>query len=208
MRFCKQGDLRLIGHRDLMRCLERLFRRAAVPLGLSEGFHPKPRMSFPLALALGIAGTDELMELELTEPLAADDLLGRLAAHTPPGLRIRSVEILPPGSKKARVAAVSYQAPIPPRHQASLPERIERLLDSPSFPIPRPERGISVDLRALLEELALREGVLHMRLRIDHAGSAGPRDVLAALGLADLEESGVHLTRSAVEILPNKKVTL
>ena len=28
IRFAKQGDLRLIGHRDLMRTWERLFRRA------------------------------------------------------------------------------------------------------------------------------------------------------------------------------------
>ena len=67
IRFCKQGDLRWIGHRDLMRCMERLFRRAALPLGMSQGFHPKPRMSFPAALAVGIAAMDEVMELELAE---------------------------------------------------------------------------------------------------------------------------------------------
>jgi hypothetical protein len=49
-------------------------------------------------------------------------------------------------------------------------------------------------------ELALRDGVLAMRLRIDGQGSVGPREVLAALGLADLEHSGVHLRRSAVEV--------
>jgi hypothetical protein len=67
VRFSKQGDLRLIGHRDLMRCFERLFRRAGLRLRFSEGFHPKPRMTFPLALAVGIEGTDEVMELELAE---------------------------------------------------------------------------------------------------------------------------------------------
>ncbi|HBO42708.1 MAG TPA: hypothetical protein DD670_01970 [Planctomycetaceae bacterium] len=56
IRFSKQGDLRLIGHRDLVRVMERLFRRAELPLGMSQGFHPKPRMSFPTALALGIGG--------------------------------------------------------------------------------------------------------------------------------------------------------
>ena len=29
---------------------------------MSEGFHPKARMSFPSALALGIQGADEVME--------------------------------------------------------------------------------------------------------------------------------------------------
>ena len=53
IRFPKQDDLRLISHRDLMRAWERLFRRAGVALSMSEGFHPKPRMSFPSALAVG-----------------------------------------------------------------------------------------------------------------------------------------------------------
>ncbi len=114
IRFCKQDDLRLIGHRDLMRCFERLFRRACVPLGMSQGFHPKPRMTFPLPLAVGIEGKDEVMEFELAEPISAEDLSARLKSHVPQGLRLRSAIILPPGAKKAQVRSASYQAPIPP----------------------------------------------------------------------------------------------
>ena len=50
-----------------MRSLERLFRRAGLSLGMSEGYRPKPRMNFPLALAVGIEGRREVMELELNE---------------------------------------------------------------------------------------------------------------------------------------------
>jgi hypothetical protein len=39
-----------------------------------------------------------------------------------------------------------------------------------------------------------------MRLKVKQEGSVGPRDVLAVLGLADLESHGVHLTRTAVEL--------
>ncbi len=107
IRFCKQGDLRLIGHRDLMRCLERLTRRAGLGLALSEGFHPKPRMTLPLPLAVGIEGEDEIMEVELTELPEGEELSPRLARQAPPGLTFRSVEVLPPGGRKAR--------PAPPR---------------------------------------------------------------------------------------------
>lgn len=182
-----------------MRCFERLFRRAGLPLGMSEGFHPKPRMTFPLALAVGIAATDEVMELELSEPLSADDVMGRMAPHAPPGLEFGSVEVLPPGSKKAHVAAVCYEAPIPPPGRAGLPERIAAVLAAQTFPVQRPHRDRTVDLRAVLDDLALREGVLHARLRGD---SAGPRDVLAALGLGDLEQQGACIVRTAVEVCP------
>ena len=42
-----------------------IFRRAGVAMGFSRGFHPKPRMTFPSALAVGIEGLDEVMEVEL-----------------------------------------------------------------------------------------------------------------------------------------------
>ena len=107
IRFRKQGNLRLIGHRDLVRSLERLFRRAGLRLAMSEGFHPKPRMSFPSALALGIEGLDEVMELQLAEPCTAEELLERLESHEIPGLSFRSVEVLSPQSPKPRRAATT-----------------------------------------------------------------------------------------------------
>jgi uncharacterized protein (DUF2344 family) len=103
IRFSKQGDLRLIGHRDLMRCLERLFRRANLALGMSQGFHPKPRLTFPLALAVGIEGLDEVMELELAETITGEEVLQRLLAQAPAGLTFHSVEVLPEGCPKAQV---------------------------------------------------------------------------------------------------------
>jgi radical SAM-linked protein len=200
MRFCKQGDLRLIGHRDLMRCLERLFRRAGLSLAMSQGFHPKPRMTFPSALAVGIEAVDEVLELELTKPCTAEELLPRLAAQAPPGLKLKSVEVLPEDAPKARARSFSYQVPIPTGRGDGLAEKIERLMASSSWPIRRPQRRTSVDLRPLLEELSLQAGVLRMRLGAGSGAAAGPRDVLSALGLCDLELEGVHLTRTAVEV--------
>lgn len=200
MRFGKQRDLRLIGHRDLMRCLERMFRRAGLPLGMSQGFHPKPRMMVPSALAVGIEATDEVLELELTEARPAESLLQQLTPLAPPGLTLHSIEILPQGAKKARVHRVSYQIPVPAECREGLPAKIRRLMAGSSCPVRRPHRGTPVDVRPPLEELSLRDGVLRMRLRTGGQRGAGPRDVLAALGLSDLELRGVHLTRSAVEI--------
>ena len=200
IRFCKQGDLRQIGHRDLMRCFERLLRRAGVTLRMSQGFHPKPRMTFPSALAVGIEGIDEVMELELAESRTAEQLLCRLVPSAPPGLAIKSVEVLPEGCKKARVRGVSYRVPIPASRRRGLADRISRLTARSSCPIRRPKRNTPIDLRPLLEDLALCKGVLAMRLRIGSGASASPRDVLGALDLQDLEHQGVHLTRTSVEI--------
>ena len=192
IRFSKQGDLRLIGHRDLMRCLERLFRRAGLALSFSEGFHPKPRMTFPLALAVGIEGVDEVMEFELAETITAEELLRRLTPQAPPGLVFRAVEVLPEGSKKASVQSVSYEAPIP----APRPSRSGRADRASAGRLVVADRARRTGARRSTCVRSCRswrcdEGVLKMRLRVDSRGSVGPREVLAALGLTDLERQGV-----------------
>jgi radical SAM-linked protein len=205
IRFSKKSALRLIGHRDLMRSMERLFRRAGLSLGMSEGYRPKPRMNFPLALAVGIEGRREVMELELDKAPPADELFARLQPQAPPGLRIESLETLPPGSpgtrlRVARAVSASYELAIPVSRLPGLAERIQRLLSTSPLPVRRPNRSAPIDLSASLLALALEDGILAMRLKTDPGGSAGPRDVLAALELDDLEREGAVLARSDVEI--------
>jgi radical SAM-linked protein len=202
LRFAKQGDLRWIGHRDVARCFERWFRRAGLPLAMSEGFHPKPRMSFPSALAVGIEAVDEVLELELSAAWDAAELLARLAPCAPRDLVIRSAEVLPAGTPKARVCSLRYAIPVPAARAAGLAERVARLRSSSSWPVQRPNRPMPVDLCASLEEVAFEGERLTMRLRTDRQATAGPREVLDALGLGDLEREGPWLTRTAVELTP------
>ncbi len=202
IRFRKQGDLRFLGHRDLARLLERLFRRAGLKLATSEGFHPKPRMSFPSALALGIEGLDEVMELELAEPHTAEELFAALAPRAVPGLSFHGVDILPPGARKARLQSTTYQIPIPAERRLETAQRIARLLAEASPPLCCTRGGRPLPLRPAVAELTLQEGTLRMRLAARREASPGPRDVLAGLGLEDLERAGCWLTRTQVELAP------
>jgi len=157
-------------------------------------------MSFPAALAVGIEGLDEVMEIELTAEVTAEALLRRLADHTVPGLAFHRVEILPPGNK-ARVTRATYQVAVPAECPGAIAQRVASLLASRSWPIRRPDRAEPIDLIEFLEELKVSEAVLSMTLRVTQQGAApGPRDVLAALGLADLEADGACLRRTNVEV--------
>ncbi len=200
VRFAKQGDLRLISHRDLLRALERLFRRAGLALGMSEGFHPKPRLTFPLALPLGVRGCEEVMEIELADDCPAEEIHRRLLAASPPGLDFLGVEELPLGTPKARVVRVEYRFPVPTTRQAEAQIQIERLWQADSYRVDRPDRQTTVDLRPWLDELQLDQGELRIGMRVSAQGTGRPREVLQALGLADLERAGAVLARTRVEI--------
>jgi radical SAM family uncharacterized protein/radical SAM-linked protein len=94
----KTGRFRFLGHNDLVNALQRVFRRVGVEILYSEGFHPKPVMSFGPALPLGMEGLAEFMEFKAKRPLADDDFLSRMNAAAPPGLAVRKVEALAKGS--------------------------------------------------------------------------------------------------------------
>jgi radical SAM-linked protein len=158
IRFTKQGDLRWLGHHDLVRAWERLLRRAEVPLGMTEGFHPKPRMNFPSALAVGIAGLDELVEIELSEAWTAEQLREAVTPHLPPGLSVGKIEVMPFERGKAQAVEVEFQATLPADRQSAAAERIEWLEAQPSYQIKREGRAAPLDLRPLIAELAIHEG--------------------------------------------------
>lgn len=200
IRFSKEGDLRLISHRDLARAWERLFRRSGLQLGMSEGFHPKARISFPSALGLGIAGLDEVVEVELSEQASAAAIDAALRASAPPGLSIKHVRVLGEQEKKAQVVGMVYEFPAPRERQDAVRRAIDELLAQDSVLMERDAGKPPVDIRASISGLELDGDVVRMRLLASRTASARPRDVLAAIGLADLENAGCCLTRTAVEI--------
>ncbi|MDP6446126.1 MAG: TIGR03936 family radical SAM-associated protein [Pirellulaceae bacterium] len=203
IRFRKEGDLRLISHRDLVRVWERLFRRAGVQLSMSEGFHPKARMTFPSALGLGIAGLNEVMEVELAELADADELLQRFRALAPAGLEILNLRLLETGEKKARIARFDYTIEVPPTRRDNVRLAIESLMSKTTHLIEREGRREPLDLRAGVERIALHDELLMFQLPAGATGrsvSVRPREVLTALDLGDLETQGFFLSRTNVEL--------
>jgi len=200
LRFRKRDDLRWISHHDLARTFERWLRRAGLPLRRSEGFHPKPKLSFPSALALGIAALDEVMEFELTESVAVGRLRQDLDRTALPGLEIAGLQVLGPGEAKAQIHRVTYELPVPPACGPSLAERIARLQAPAPYWFSRAGSDQPVDLKAGLDQLEFRDGKLRFRLAADQPRSARAREVLEALGLAGLEGDGCCLTRIRVEL--------
>ncbi len=200
IRFCKQGDLRYVGHRDLVRTMERVFRRAGLKLGMSQGFHPKPRMSFPSALAVGIEGMDEVMDLELAAEYAPGEIFRRLGRCTVTGLVFRSVRLVPPGTKNPRLLRASYRMALPDEQGQPAAARASQIMARQSVVVDRPNKPSGLDIRPGLEQLDVSQGELRMQLATGRESSPSARDVLRALGLEDVLRQGFFLTRTRVEL--------
>ncbi|MGI9604532.1 MAG: TIGR03936 family radical SAM-associated protein [Acidimicrobiales bacterium] len=91
LRFRKFGKIRFIGHRDVARIFERSLRAAGIPVAYSEGFSPRPKLAFGLALSVGYESDNEYIDVVLSERLELDDVVVRLAAALPAGLDLIEV---------------------------------------------------------------------------------------------------------------------
>jgi radical SAM-linked protein len=203
LRFAKCGDLRLVSHHDLMRCLERMLRRARVPIALTQGFNPRPKMTFALALGLGIEAHREVVDLELSEALEPSELLGRLTAVAPPGFDWVDARALPPDAAAPRPRSVEYRVPVPDDRRDGARAALEALLAAETWPAirRRKDRAQPFDLRPHVVAAELSDdGMLRFRLAVSNDGSARPEDVLEAIRLRDLLDDGAFITRTEVDL--------
>ena len=98
VRYSKKGKVRFTSHRDVARIWERALRRVGLPMAYSQGFSPRPKMSFGLALSTGHESEAEFLELELSEDEEGEavdwnterfvDLAERLTGALPAGMDV------------------------------------------------------------------------------------------------------------------------
>ncbi|MEG5048256.1 TIGR03960 family B12-binding radical SAM protein [Microcoleus sp. B4-C1] len=106
--FGKVGDMALVGHLDLIRLLDRVVRRADLPISFTGGFHPNPRISLANALPLGVTSTGEIADFELTESIDIESFREKLAAKLPeniPIYKVESIDLKAPSANQLLEAA-------------------------------------------------------------------------------------------------------
>ncbi|MCA9678469.1 MAG: TIGR03960 family B12-binding radical SAM protein [Myxococcales bacterium] len=185
IRYAKVGRVAFLGHLDMGRLLMRIFRRAELPLAMSRGYSPKPRMTFGPALGLGVASLGEVFDCDIEhapggqagpgwahpcagEPLAElspEVVLERLRAVSPEGVHILDCEIVPRGTPGLGKRVVAWDLLIQPAadgiaHDAARLERIAAALRArDTVPVVRGANAEKqVDLRPLLEDIAVVAG--------------------------------------------------
>ena len=222
IRFGKTGLLRWIGHHDLQRLWERLLRRTDLPLSMSQGFHPKPRINFPSALALGVEGLDEVVEIELSQSISADELRHRLTLDEQPGLIIGEVTrmgtadgtgfgaAMVPGVGKAKLQSSEYEIEIPAGFDLEL---IDRSIDcakiNDTITMERKQKStVTLSIAEVFPSIERLGNYLFLtQLEID-GPSIKVTDLLDIVGLSELVPSGATIRRTHVHLTPNPKECL
>lgn len=158
-RSSKIGKVRFTSHRDAARIWERALRRAALPVAASEGFTPRPKISFGLALPTGAESIAEYVDVELRSDAADLDvqqLPEQLSEALPDGFDVLVAAVLEPGSTSLQEAVNSCTWELwAPGLTATDHDHARRLLDAGELVLERERKGKSSadDVRPMILDL-------------------------------------------------------
>lgn len=201
IRFVKLGKVRWTSHRDVARMWERAFRRVGLPLAYSEGFSPRPKVSFGLALPTGHESLAEYLDVHVAAgtTIASGKLLAQLSEALPAGVDAVAAAEIEPGAPSLQQDVTSctwrWQVanPVDSVSPPGLDQRVAAVRDASSVVVARHRKGTAVreDIRPSILDLQLAsDGWLTAELAAQPR-SIRPADVVAALG-PELEERAVR----------------
>ncbi|MEL6895324.1 MAG: TIGR03936 family radical SAM-associated protein [Planctomycetota bacterium] len=201
IRFSKSGLLRWISHRDLATLWERLMRRVKLDLAMTEGFHPKPKVSFPSALALGIEGLDEVVEIELRTPMDAADLRLRLQQDRQPGLDFGSVDAVPQNFGKAKLRETVYIVTLPDDETDDAANaKLEAFRGTESITVQRKKKTLTFLVAQQVKDLRIVDHSLRFCILAGGASTIRIPELLEAMGMGDYQARGSLFTRTRVRL--------
>ena len=152
VRYDKRGKIRFLSHRDLARVWERALRRAGIRVAYSEGFSPRPKLSFGLALSTGYESLGEYLDVDVHPEagVTPEELPTLVSPHLPPGMTAQAAMPLEPGtdSLQAAVTSSTWQLEVLGPDVAELRRGVEVALAASTLPLTVERKGSEVEVDA------------------------------------------------------------
>jgi radical SAM-linked protein len=161
-RFTKFGKVRFTSHRDVARMWERALRRAELSVARTEGFSPRPKVHFGLALSTGHESLGEYLDVDLVADGAPPDLDGlpaRVSPWLPDGVEAEAAAEVDPRAPSLQQAVTScgWWLDLPDVSSSDLAAEVARLLAAERLPVTRERKGrpVTDDLRPGILDLSV-----------------------------------------------------
>ncbi len=117
----EKGDaIRMLGHLDIMRAMQRALRRSMLPCRYSQGFNPHMILNFASALPVGTGARAEIAEVTFDEEISAEEIFAALSPAMPAAMRLKAARVIPDvhPSLTSLLASADYKVELEPAEGA------------------------------------------------------------------------------------------
>ena len=186
-KFTKEENIKFISHLDVLKTIQKNIRRAGLPIEFSQGFNPHMNTSIAQPLSVGVYSSGEYMDMVLTTEMDEKEIVDKLNATAPSGIKYISALAIPytPGEKKvpqamALIDAARYTIKVRYEDLSKLEEDMTNLLEVEQWnTIKKSKKGErEVNLKTLIKEFSfwIKDEFLVLNVLI----STGSREHLGA----------------------------
>ncbi len=196
IRYSRDENVRFLSHLDMIRIFELAMRRADVPVAYTQGFNPKPKVSYGPSLATGHTSDAEYMDIYFRGTQDCD-FVDNLTKELPYGIDIKECFVF---MKKLQslvslINVADYKVKLPAK--VSGPQ-IREIIDRDSIIVQKAKKGgvsKSVDIRPFIESIKLKESGLFVRTKMDNGRTVRVEKILNLLYPAKpalVNAAGIH----------------
>ncbi len=188
IKFRKQGNMKFIGHLDIMRYFQKVMRRADVDIRYSEGFSPHQIMSFAAPLGVGLTSNGEYMDIEVLSTDDSKTMVRRMNETMVEGMEVVSYRQLDDSSKNAMsiVAAADYTLTFRPGKEPEdldgFFQKLEAFYHQDQILITKPTKKgeRQVDLKPLIYQMYRTGDAVFMQVSTGSSNNIKPELVMEA----------------------------
>lgn len=199
VKYTKEKPLRFLTHLEVVSAIRQAVRRASLPVCMSSGFSPQPKISFGPPLAVGYTSNCEIFDMEMFRRIGSDEVEKALSSSMPPVLGIISASSVPVVSKSVEllVNAAKYSAEMSLQNEVAQ-IKIKDFFSAKEFLIERitDKSRRTIDVRPLMIYMKHSDGKIEMLLRFGPQKTAKPDVIIQKVfGLTDDEKSELIINR-------------
>lgn len=203
-RYSKLGKVRFVSHRDGARLWERALRRVSFPVATTEGFTPRPKLGFGLALPTGAESVAEYIDIDLVPGVEIDPtdraVVAALSAALPVGMEVLVMAEREPSSASLQdhVSSTTWELTGLGIEPEQLDVAIQRVLASDELLVERERKGQRRidDVRPLIRDLQRDASSGALVAELVTVGRALRPTELAGALVPDVDTMGVRVLRT------------
>ena len=163
IKFSKEKDIKFVSHLDLLRTIQRVVRRTALPVVYSKGYNPHMSTALAQPLSVGMYSMGEYMDIVFSENIEEGHIIEAFNKNAPAGVKLLDAVLVkdPEEGKKippsmALVEAAKYIITIKYENTDMLNAEIKELLESSEWSILKKSKSGEklVDIKTMIKNFS------------------------------------------------------
>ncbi len=190
IKYTKLGNLRFIGHLDVMRFFQKAIKRAKLDVAYSKGFSPHQIISFAAPMPLGMTSEGEYFDGEFQTVTNTKDMIDKLNATMPEEIQVKAIVKLSEDAKPSMSLVSASDYYIYTNEEAKNPNAVklikEKIADFISQDVilsmkKTKSKEEMVDIKESIYDIKVMDDGIYMLLAAGSISNLKPETVISAM---------------------------